>query len=265
MTILTDTIAESGLTEFRRCSLRESAFFVLLLGCCVLALPLASTGVSDASPKVPRIATMDAQQILTAMLADAKQQKSCTSTSTSLLSGIPFRLVTDSSTKAGEQFLSYDGAAMALRVVKGIVYVYANRVGLFIQFGVKEPQFVDKWIEVTPTFREYSQMEGGVLLASMLAELPPTGALTTTNRLTVHGERTVAIMGKPNKKSGFSSGNETIYVSAKAPYLPIEVTISGVTTGDVRGFEVTFSNWGKVFQIVKPANAVPVSELKVPS
>jgi hypothetical protein len=265
MTILADTIAESGLTEFRRCSLRKSAFFVLLLGCCVLALPLASTGVSDASPKVLRIATMDAQRILTAMLADANQQKSCTSTSTSLLSGLPFRLVTDSSTKVGEQFLSYDGAAMALRVLKGIVYVYANRGGLFIQFGVKEPQFVDTWIEVTPTFRDYPQMQGGVLLASMLAELPPTGALTTTKVVSVHGERAVAIMGKPNNRSGFSSGKETIYVSAKAPYLPIEVTITAVTTGNVRDFEVTFAHWGKVFQIVKPADAVPVAELKVPS
>jgi len=208
---------------------------------------------------------MDAHQILTAMLADAGQQRSCASTSTSLLSGIPFRLVTDSSTNVGEQFLTYDGAAVALRVVKGIVYVYANRGGLFIQFGVKEPQFVDKWIEVTPTFLGYSQMEGGVLLASILAELPPTGALTTTKVLRAHGVRAVAIMGRPNTRSGFSSGKETIYVSTKTPYLPIEVTISGVTTGNVRDFEVTFSGWGKAFRIVRPAGTVPVAELKVPS
>jgi hypothetical protein len=224
---------------------------------------LLSPGV--ASPRGLPIATMDARQIVAAMIAAARQEKSCTNTSTSLLSGIPFRLVTDSSTKAGEQFLSYDGAEMTLRVVKGIVYVYANRGGLSIQFGVKEPQFVGKWIEVTPTFREYSQMEGGVLLASMLAELPPTGTLTTTKELSVHGEQVVAVIGKPNSRSGFSSGKETVYVSTKAPYLPVEVTISGVTTGNVRDFEITFSDWGKVFQIVKPADAIPVSELKVPS
>lgn len=228
-----------------------------------IAIVLFSPGV--ASPRDLPIAKMDARQIVAAMIAATKQEKSCTNTSTSLLSGIPFRLVTDSSTKEGEQFLSYDGAEMALRVVKGIVYVYANRGGLSIQFGVKEPHFVHKWIEVTPAFHEYSQMEGGVLLASMLAELPPTGMLTTTRALSVHGEQAVAVIGKPNSRSGFSSGKETVYVSTRAPYLPIEVAISGVTTGNVRDFELTFSDWGKVFKIVKPADAVPVSELKVPS
>jgi len=238
-----------------------------ILGSCLLSLGLAVSCEVQASSaaQAPSISKMTGSQLLTTTMAAATKAKSCTNISTSVSDGHTFVLRSNSGPISGEQFLSYQSAKSDVREVGGDVYFNENSAGLKLQFDVKNPKLANKWIEVTSSNVNFANFEEGILISSVLTEIPPSGSLSTTKVEVIHGEKVIGITGKPNETLGVSTGTETLYVSTTAPFLPVELTVSGTSQGVADKFVVTLTNWGKSFHILKPANPLPISKTNLPS
>ncbi|MFY9781959.1 MAG: hypothetical protein WAK12_00300 [Acidimicrobiales bacterium] len=231
---------------------------VLAVGLCVVASGASRTGASSSN------STSTAKEILAGALAAAQKESGCKYTTTFSLDGYPYTLVADAGSVSGEQLISARGATIDLREVDGGVYVYANAQGVKLQYGVTDSTWANRWILVTSHDKAFTAFSAGVLLRSVLEEVPPATIKGSAKSQTVGGQKVVAITGKPNKMIGLSAGKETLYLSATAPYLPVKLVVTDKPPSEVRKLTFTFSHWGESFVIAKPSGATPISNTNLP-
>jgi hypothetical protein len=226
-----------------------------------IACSLQAGASSNRSEKP--IATDSGVQILAVALRNAQREGSCTSFTSSVIAGQSYGDLTNSGPKKGEQFISYGDASTDIRLLKGIVYVKANDGGIVAQFGVSDPKLANKWIKVTSSSSHYSVFSDAIAFASMLKKVPPIGTLKVTPQSKIGKRAVVGVTGEPNSELGFSTGVETLYVSTSFPYVPVELTVSGVSMAHASDFRMTFSNWGSQIEVVEPATSTPISDTKL--
>jgi len=125
-----------------------------------------------------------------------------------------------------------------------------------------------KWISVQSGDSAFSQLSGQLTLSSELNNYVPTTALRRGKATAVAGHRVIPITGRPASSSSNKgeSVSVALYVSPKAPYLPIGGSLVSAKKGTAGVKEVAvFSNWGKTVVLTAPTGAVPFSSLVGPS
>lgn len=243
---------------------RTARLFAATLAASSLWLSVGSlTNATAASQS--SFAMQSGRQIISAAMTAATKEGSATSSSAATISGQSYTSVTNSSTTSGEQMLRLGQAQSVVRVVANVVYIRDDAAAIQAQFGVSAPSVANKWIKIPSTNSNFARFNSGILLASMLSELPPTGTLKTTKTATVSGTMVVGVTGKPNIHLGLASGTETLYVNATGTHVPFELIASDVLQGQRQTFVITFSNWGLNFHLTKPANSTPISTTKLPN
>lgn len=223
--------------------------------------PVARAGAASPTP----FSSQSAHQIMSTALGAALTLSSCTSSTTTKVSGQAYSSVTNSALTTGQQTLVIGNAWTVVRVVNGVVYIKENVTAMQEQFGVSDPKAVNRWISIPRTDSNFARFNTYILLPSMLSELTPAGTLKTTSTSTVDHQLVVGVTGKPNNHLGLASGTETLYVEVAAPHVPVEMVASDVVQGQRETFIINYTNWGKNFHIVEPSPTLAISTTKLPS
>lgn len=225
------------------------------------ALFAASTlGVPNAaaSPGV------SAKHIVTTALAAARKESGCTYTTTFTLDKHSYVLSAQAGSTSGEQLISYNGAQIDVREVANNVYIFANASGVKLQYGETDPTWANRWVDVTRGDAKFAAFASGVLLRSALDEVSPATLKGSATSKTLDGKKVLAVTGKPNSNIGLSGGKETLYLSAKSPYLPVKLVVTDKPTSEVRKLTITFATWGKMIVVSKPQNTTSLSKTNLP-
>ena len=113
-----------------------------------------------------------------------------------------------------------------------------------------------------PSDPGYSPIATGVTLGSALVQATPTGVLHLGAPTVLGGIRVVGITGGlPRDSAGGAVGQQVLYVEAAAPFLPVELDITGTLQGQRGTSTVTFSRWGVPVTPAVPTGATPASSL----
>ena len=259
-------------TEIRRRGPQHRTLRVRMLAGAALAAslmmtsgPLAHAGAAGTAATAPPFATQSGRQIIAGAMVAAKAMGSVTSSSSTTISGQAYSLVTNASLTSGQQTLRLGAAKTVVRVVGGVIYINDTDTAIQAQFGVSDPKYANRWIEIPSTNSYFAHFNTFILLSSLLSEVAPGGTLKTTKTTMVDKTSVVGVTGKPNIHLGLASGTETVYVSTLAPHLPVELVASDVVQTQRETFVVIFTNWGKRFNVTKPTTSIPISSTDLPS
>lgn len=237
---------------------------------CLVALALtvpvtvaATTPVAAATATTPSAAQMLSTAVST---ADAKGSMTFTDRTTS---GKNVDSLTGAlSAAAAAESLSETGQPpLEVVLVGNTAYVRAGAGVLQTTLGL--PAAVStanagKWISVESGDSAFSQLTGGLTLASEFNTYVPTADLQKGKVTNLGTQKVIAISGRPSSSvtQGASSGAVALIVSTKAPYLPIGGTLFLTRKGVPNLKEVaTFTGWGNKVAVTAPSGAVPFSSL----
>jgi hypothetical protein len=207
---------------------------------------------------------LSAAQVASLSLASAHAQGSVISDAVGRATGYSFSESTDSGASVAQQRITLSGASGLMRLVGGTLYANLDARMILLQFGVSAPTDANRWIAITRADKNFATFAAGLLFPSVMAQVRPVGPLTMSGVGNLKGRQVVAIGGTANAQLGLSASAETLFVSATAPYLPVEFTASGRADGVPTTLTVTFSNWGRQFVFPVPHDSVPISTTSLP-
>jgi hypothetical protein len=213
---------------------------------------------------VSNFAAESGRQIMTSAMSAALAQGSCTSSSSTTITGQAYSSITNTSTTSGQQTLRLGNATSIVRVVKGVVYIYDDAKAIQDQFGVSAPKDANRWIAIPSSNSNFTRFNSGILLSSVMSMVTPAGPLKTGPVMRIDHVLVVGVTGKPNIHLGLASGTETVYVATTGPHVPIELVATDTVQGQKNTFTITYSNWGKDFHLSQPASSTPISSTKLP-
>jgi hypothetical protein len=238
---------------------------LLVLAVVVLLAAAAGAGVEYVKRSNSGLAGKSAAQVLAISVAAAKAQGSVhlAAIDSGVASGVSSY---DVSATRGTQILSGGRQGNAtLLVFPGTAYLKADAAFLHNSLGLSAAasnQYAGRWISFTAGDPGYEQVTSGDTLSSALHEASPTGTLTRTSTQTVDGQQVVGIVGGlPSASPSGATGSVTMYVAAKAPYLPVADVTQGTLNGQHASVTVTFSQWREPVAVIAPSSATPVSSL----
>jgi hypothetical protein len=212
-------------------------------------LPSASTLLKDAEGAASRAGTMSFSDNSTA----GKVTQS---------------LVGTLSAPTAAESLSTSGQVdLQVELVGTIIYVRAGSQVLEGPLGLPAAAATanaGKWISVQPTDSAFSTLSAQLTLASELDTYVPVSDLHMGKEVTLAKQKAVPISGRPSSTAaqGAKSGSVALFVSVKAPYLPIGGSLVLAKKGSPELKEVAvFGNWGKKVAVTAPTGAVGYSSL----
>ncbi len=227
------------------------AIVTCLLGVCLTVGP--STPVAGA-------ASSSAQQALGSSLKAAKGEGSVRISVEFFSGSTTGKVVQDSALQSGEQTVAIGKARASVVLAGRMAYISANSQGMTSYFGFPSslvPTLAGRWISIRPTDSGFQQVTANVTLASALANVTPSGTLSTGKRSTVNHQSVRSIVG--NASGG---GRLTLFIAASGRALPVEAVESSGTGTSARGEIVKFTRWGEQVHVPKPSRAVPISTLQ---
>jgi hypothetical protein len=153
-----------------------------------------------------------------------------------------------------------------LLVLPGMAYLKGDAAFLQNQLGTSiasASRYAQQWISFQPSYANYAALVEGDTLASALTEATPVGHLSLTSVMTIDGQNVVGVSGgvPADVLPASAKGSEVLYVSTVAPYLPVELAVSGTYNGQSADSTLTFSDWGERISVVAPSGATPSSAL----
>ena len=229
--------------------------------CASAAIMVAPLGVVDAADAHSAALTAkSASAIATLALKAAHAKGTCLNVAAGAAVGYHFGASTESGSTSAQETVTYNAYSGHVRLVKGIAYLRDDAAVMQLQFGKTDSRYVNKWIAIPRTSSFYENAVTGLLFSSMITEVRPAGALTKTKVTTLHGTKVIGLEGVANHEMGLTKGVETLFVSLRAPYLPVELKASGRTQGVATTLTVTFSKWGTKFHVVAPHPSVLLSK-----
>ena len=219
---------------------------------------------ATAASSGPPPATTSAAQVLDRSFADARSRGSVHAVSAESAGSVSLNGVYDLSTRQGQQTITGGAAGTATVVATpGAAYVKADAAFLQTSLGLPATtaaKAAGTWIVFRPSDTRYRQIVAGVTLGSALAEATPTGTLHLTAPQVLDGQQVVGIAGGlPGDSVSGAVGRQVLYVAADAPYLPVELDITGSLNGQSATSTVTFSQWGEPATVSVPSGATPAS------
>ena len=232
-----------------------------LLGALSL-VPTWSAGASAGT--APSLASLSAGQIVNLSLAGAHIQGTCTSVAQIRAAGLNYTTSTNSGVTVAQQVVSVNHNTEPAVLVGGVAYAKWSAAMIQLQFGTSLPQYANRWIAVAPSNKHFASIATGMLFSSMIAQVRPAGVVKKAGITTVRGIKSLAITGAANSRMGLTGGTETLFVEDAAPYLPVELLAAGRSQGVPTTLVVTFSHWGRHFNYLAPAAALPISSTTLP-
>jgi hypothetical protein len=176
-------------------------------------------------------------------------------------------LVGDTGAVTAQQTLSGGGAALDIRLVHDTVYVRAGSETLESVVGLSATNAADesgKWLSVTRRGNGYGTIVATLKPDAELDSYIPQAPLALGAATTLHGIPVLPVTGTapPTAATGALNARATLFVSTRAPYLPVGGTLTGT---DVHGRKqsevVAFTNWGEQARPAVPTGAVAVASL----
>lgn len=171
-------------------------------------------------------------------------------------------LVADIGLSEGEQSYSSGdmyGNAMVL-VFPGMAYMQGDTSWTTLYWSWPS-YYAGKWLAFSPSTSSYQDVISAGTLGALLSSVHPTGRLTLTPKTTIEHKKVVGVSGGLNTTHSHwppdVKGSAVVYVSAVAPYLPVEVVYHVTENGRKRIATGTFSEWGEPISLTAPANSVP--------
>jgi hypothetical protein len=176
-------------------------------------------------------------------------------------------LVGDTGTVAAQQTLSSDGVQLAASLVDRVAYVRADSVTLTSLFGLSTTtatQENGKWVSVAKGEKGYSQILQSLTADAELDPYIPQAQVRVGKQTMIHDIPVIPVSGiapAADSSAGLRAV-ATLFVSTRAPYLPVGGAISGT---DVHGRrqkeEVIFTKWGEQPHLSAPQGAVSLASL----
>ncbi|MGC2485913.1 MAG: hypothetical protein WA359_06705 [Acidimicrobiales bacterium] len=225
----------------------------------VLVVPLI-TLVLVTSSLSAGAASKTAAQILQISVGSMKTEGSFHYDSTSSIAGkVALKLSTDSALTYGVQTQQLDGGTETTRLIGTTLYMYANAKAYAQDFDVAKTTLANKWVKVPLTNKNYGNIADAILVKSVMQQLVDIGSVRDVGTATIDGQTALELRGDAG-----ASGTETIYVSAKAPYLPIGLSAEATEEGHKIINELVFSKWGEKFSVKVPSTYVVATKKSFP-
>ena len=221
--------------------------------------PVASAGATTSS-----LAGLSAARVLATAMAAARAAGSCLDVSTGAAVGYRFSSSTQSGPSEAREVMSFNKAVGDTLLLHGQLYVKESATIIELQFGKRDPRWANRWIHVPASSHDYTPFSRGLTFASMLSQVPPTGALHRSAVETFDHHRVVAVTGSANAELGLTRGAETLFVSAQAPFRPVEMRASGRLQGVPTTLVVVFSQWGRHFSFATPSPVTALAATDLP-
>jgi hypothetical protein len=176
-------------------------------------------------------------------------------------------LAGDTGTVAAQQTSSGDGGRLAVSLVDGVAFVQAGTATLKNFFGLSmslATKVSGKWLSVAKGEKDYSKIVQSLAPDSEFDAYIPQAGLSLGKQRVLHGIAVVPVSG--SAPAGDSSSGlpavATLFISLRAPYLPVGGVVSG---NDVNGRrqseEVVFTRWGEHVHSTAPEGAVSLASL----
>ena len=224
-----------------------------------------STPAGPAASLVPS-ASAQVDTVLHRSLVAARSQGSVHVTSIESVGGVAVSAAYDLSMTQGQKTVTGGTTGNATIVsTPGSLYLKADAAFLEGNLGISAAsaaKAAGTWIVLEPADHGYGQLVPGLTLASALLEATPTGTRVLSAQRVIDGVRVVGIAGGlPKAPVGAVTGRQTLYVEAAAPYLPVELDITGAVNGQGATSTVSFSQWRETATVTVPPSAVPASTL----
>jgi hypothetical protein len=164
----------------------------------------------------------------------------------------------DVSITSGRQVIDSGPSATVTTIfVDNVAYYNGTAAGLTdVGLGAQAAASAGKWVSVPSTDANYSSAVFLLTLHSVLGYVIPSVPLTSTGVTTVDGESVVGVKGG-NSSSGRRGvmGELILYVSTRAPYLPVSEHAS-LRNGSVTGTDDwVFRDWGEKVNVSAPTGA----------
>ncbi|MGH3733850.1 MAG: hypothetical protein ACRDVC_10870 [Acidimicrobiales bacterium] len=225
-----------------------------------LVLPVVVTTLASWSASAWAASTTSPQQILELSVSAMHSEGSFHYDSSSSIAGVvALTLSTDSALTKGDQTQSLDGGTETTRLIGKKLYLYANAKAYSADFGVKKTTLANEWVLVPSTNKNYGNIAAAILVRSVMQQLVDIGSVKDVGAVTIDGQSALALQGDAGQ-----SGTETVYVSTKAPYLPIGVSALAVVNGRKITNELVFSKWGEKFSVKAPSTYVVATNKTFP-
>ena len=230
---------------------RISAVFAaaaLLFGSFVVAS--AASGASSKSPL----------EVLRLSVSAMHTEGSFHYMSTSTIAGsVVVSVSTNSSLTTGDEVQKLAGSVESTRLIGKSLYIDADAKAYADLFGVKKTTLADKWVLVPTSNKNYANLSSAILVPSVMQQLVDIGDLKEVGTGTVNSQAVVELRGNAG-----ASGDETIYVSTAAPFLPVAVSSVVSEDGEKMTNELVFSKWGEKFAVAKPSSYVVATKTTLP-
>lgn len=236
----------------------------IVAACALVAVACGAVGADAAVAVTPprSIVSEPANQILARSLASARARHSVHAVEVEHTGGLVLTQADNSNERTGEQLLNLSShASVDIRLFQRVLYIKANEKGIELVYGKHDPKYANRWVSVASSLVAYRSLATGIAFPSLLAEMPPTGALTKSTVRTVSGHRVIVITGKPNQVAQHVSGSEAFDVAVAAPHL--SPRISARLVGKHRRtatLVISFSDWGHNFRIVVPPSSIAITK-----
>lgn len=220
-------------------------------------LGAASAATSARTTSPASIAGLSARQIAALSLANARAAGSCTNVSHGAAVGLSFGATTHSGAHVAEQVIDFNKSHGTALLIGATAYVRMSAELISLEFGRSAPQLANKWISIVRTDKAFAGVTTGMLFSSMLAQVLPSGTLSKSKVVTLDGVKVIALNGGANARLGLSAAKQTLFVAARAPYLPVALDAAGRSQGVPTTLTVTFSHWGESLHYRAPASSLP--------
>ena len=171
----------------------------------------------------------------------------------------------DAGQDEGEQQRTVGSSQVQVELVGGTAYFAANAAGLEQTFGVptsSAPQYAGTWVSVSSSDSLYRSLADSVVLATVVGQILPTGALDLLGSTTAERQPVVAVRGGlPGEVQPGVTGSAILYVDTRRPDLP--VAFSGRASNGTQHVvdSGVFDGWGERLELSAPASAVSYSSL----
>ena len=217
-----------------------------------------AAGTNAAASTAMSLHKLTATQILNISLSAARAQKSVDSLVTTSIFGLTAKVQTQSGASSGRSLVNVNGHSGEVLEVHGTVFAKLDAVMVNFEFHTSAPSLANKWISVPRQSRYFSTISTGITLASVLDELTPVGALTQsiTN---FNGVHVVALSGSANSSVDLPGGTQILYVSTKAPFLPVGGRVHLSASGVNLDLAVRITHWGVPLRISAPSTFTKIS------
>lgn len=230
----------------------------------LVILVMGEVASAASSRSTPNLTNMSPAQIVNLSLANAQAIGACTNTSQGTAVGYTFGSTTNSSIDQAQESTHFNKSTGQVLLIKGRLYVNESAALISLQFGKADPKWANQWISIPRANSAYVPLSSGLLFSSMMSQVRPAGTLHKSKLGTLNGVSVIAIAGSANAQLGLSQGVETLFVAAKAPYLPVQLLAGGRSQGVPTSLTVNFSHWGRHVTYSAPSKVTPISATDLP-